>query len=63
MKIKMPLKARITVEYLMNLAENAELPQQDIRSIFDTIYAILEAENVDDATYDAIHCKIMELIN
>lgn len=63
MKIKMPLKARITVEYLINLAENAELPQQDIRSIFDTIYAILEAEDVDDTTYDYIHQQITELIN
>ena len=62
MKIKMPLKARITTEYLLNLIQNIELTDEDIRSITNTIDVILDAEDVDGITYDNVHAQIIELI-
>lgn len=63
MKIKMPLRAQITVEYLLNLLGNAELTDQEYRDITNVIYTIMDIENVDNNIYDSIHQQITELIN
>lgn len=60
--IKIPLKPRIAIEYLLNLLKNAGLTDQDWRDITSTIDIILNAENVDDVTYDNVHQQIAELI-
>lgn len=58
MKIKMPLKARITVEYLLNLLGNAELTDQEYRDITNVIYTIMDVEGVDNNIYNSIHQQI-----